>query len=284
MGAQCTRSLDDVEQNAAINMVESPVFLHLYDLGTSCAGQALNQLLRPLGSPAFHCGVEVFRHEWSYCFLTKDGECYEGSGVFSSKPRECDGHTYSQSIRVGSTLFSQAMFSVLIKQIEEDWPSCQYDILSRNCCHFSNEMCMRLGVGSLPAWVMRLSDMGSAISERQCSSAICCDRQRKDSSKASNIGWCGPAPSTKNHAHAQRYSDPWKDDIVQAMAVKSSHPHTGIEETTWYDGESYVSPRPPPSCASTAASWPKGVSGRSSRRAEDDELHSSQVFQGGFVL
>lgn len=278
MGAQCTRVLEDTddENHTPRAMKETPVFLHLYDLGTSCAGQALNQLLRPLGSPALHCGVEVFHNEWSFSFLTKGGEVYEGSGVFSGRPRECDGHSYCQSLHLGTTTHTQGMFAALILQLKQEWPSKEYDVFTRNCVHFANDLCLRLGVGPLPAWVMRLSDVGAALNERQCVSAtsVCCDQPRPG-----DICCCGPSPKHMR-SRGQCPTDPWKDDLVMALSVKTSN--GSVEETMWYDGESYGSPRP---CAPLLR--PGSPSTRTSRRAEEEEPRTPRAFQGfqaDFVL
>lgn len=289
MGAQCTRVItDDLDDKGHCqSLTETPVYLHLYDLGTSCAGQAINQLLRPLGSPALHCGVEVFRHEWSYCFLTKDGQPYQGSGVFSSQPTKCDGHSYSQSLRLGFTVYTQPMFADLMQQIEQDWPSYEYDVLGKNCCHFSHDLCSRLGVGGLPDWVMRLSDMGTAIAERQCISGpnLCCDSAVPDG-KSSPL-CCTPSHKNSFHRDRRRHGiidDPWKDDLVPIVPVKSAQ--HGVEETTWYDGECYADlpPRNPPQ---RLMPWQSGrpASPRRSRKVEEDsELSSPHAFVGGFNI
>jgi hypothetical protein len=41
----------------------------------------------------------------------------------------------------------------LIETMAMDWSGQAYDIIWKNCCHFSDEFCQRLGVGSLPPWI-----------------------------------------------------------------------------------------------------------------------------------
>merc|ERR1712224_594494 len=43
------------------------------------------------------------------------------------------------------------------------WMSEDYDILRRNCCHFSAALCEELGVGPVPSWVTNLAGVGAAL-------------------------------------------------------------------------------------------------------------------------
>merc|ERR1719471_570998 len=44
-----------------------------------------------------------------------------------------------------------------------EWMSEDYDILRRNCCHFSAELCKELGVGPLPSWLTSLAGAGAVL-------------------------------------------------------------------------------------------------------------------------
>lgn len=141
-----------------------PVNLHIYDVGTSGRGAALNWLLSPLGAGAFHCGVEVYDWEWSFSDIAGAAARRPGTtGVFCCRPRNCDGHSYCQSLPMGDTATTEVEVLKLISLLEKQWPVSQYDILTHNCCHFSNELCQRLGVGGIPAWVLNLAGVGAAI-------------------------------------------------------------------------------------------------------------------------
>jgi len=135
------------------------VMLHVYDIGTGGGGRAINQLLRPLGTGIFHCGVEVYGQEWSYSDTTTG----DGDGVFCSKPRMCNGHSYSESVSMGRTTTPESEVLQLVGMLKKDWRVSAYDLLAHNCCHFSNEFCQRLGVGSIPAWVVNLAGAGACV-------------------------------------------------------------------------------------------------------------------------
>jgi len=147
-----------------------PVTLHVYNIGTASVGRALNRILKPLGTGVFHCGVEVYGCEWSYSDTTTG----LGDGVFASRPRCCSGHDYCESVDMGTMTMSEFEVARLIKLLKKEWPVNEYNTLRRNCCHFSNEFCQRLGVGSIPNWVMNLAGAGAAIA---ASGDLTCCRQ-----------------------------------------------------------------------------------------------------------
>lgn len=131
------------------------VFLHVYDLGTSGEGQALNTVLGVFNTGAFHCGVEVYGKEWSF-----RGRVCSGTGVFATRPRCCEHHSYNRTITMGETTLSGTDVSRLIGVLQREWPGNGYDTLRRNCCHFSDKLCRCLGVGSIPSWVTSLANAG----------------------------------------------------------------------------------------------------------------------------
>lgn len=135
-----------------------PVTLSIYDVGTSGEVKMMNRVLRPLGAGgAFHCGVEVYGMEWSY------GDYSQGTGVFSCRPRRCEGHTYSESVSMGTTALWESEFTRRVKMMESKWMGSSYDLLHKNCCHFCEEILDLLGVDSVPTWVMKLASTGAAF-------------------------------------------------------------------------------------------------------------------------
>lgn len=281
MGNQCARAAVDMHTPIGdLKLQETPVFVHLYDLGTTCAGQALNTILRPLGTPALHCGVEIFDSEWSYCFLTKDGRAYEGSGIFTSTPRECEGHHYKQSLALGTVALTRDLFRAIIKELEMEWLAIDYDIFSHNCCHFSNELCTRLGAGELPEWIMRLSHVGHALSDREFRSAeaLCCDRpitdQADHESGGGTLCCCSASGAHEIHnvggAHRWQREDPWKDDVVPSSRLPKAACLNGtVEERSWNEFDGYDA-------------WPgSGVNGYASPREIRRMRSISRTSAGG---
>lgn len=133
------------------------VMLHVYDLGTHREVQAMNAVLSRFGTGAFHCGVEVYGREWSFQFTNK------GTGVFQCAPKGCKHHTFRQSIAMGSTNMTEDEVDQLIGRLQKGWPARGYEVLTRNCCHCCDEMCISLGVGPIPVWTTNLASAGATV-------------------------------------------------------------------------------------------------------------------------
>eukprot|EP00405_Crypthecodinium_cohnii_P050522 CAMPEP_0206588860 /NCGR_PEP_ID=MMETSP0325_2-20121206/38554_1 /ASSEMBLY_ACC=CAM_ASM_000347 /TAXON_ID=2866 /ORGANISM="Crypthecodinium cohnii, Strain Seligo" /LENGTH=230 /DNA_ID=CAMNT_0054097259 /DNA_START=348 /DNA_END=1040 /DNA_ORIENTATION=+ len=87
----------------------------------------------------------------------------EMSGVFSCTPRCCEGHSFFTSIPMGVVRISSAEVLTLIEEMEQQWTIEVYDLLRRNCCHFCQALCARLGVGPVPDWVTSLAGFGESL-------------------------------------------------------------------------------------------------------------------------
>merc|ERR1719188_2433670 len=64
---------------------------------------------------------------------------------------------------MGSTATTEVEVLKLISLLEKQWLVSKYNVLQKNCCHFSNELCQRLGVGGIPPWVLNLAGVGAAF-------------------------------------------------------------------------------------------------------------------------
>jgi len=162
--AACTSEASDVEQVTSIpalplEAVASQVVLHIYDVSTDQRVQRVNEALRAVGarSGAFHAGVEVYGKEWCYGYVAF------GTGVSYCTPKCNVSHRYRESIVMGVCTFKPEEVADIIRQMQKDWPGDDYDLLSRNCCHFTDALCRKLGVGSIPAWVTELATAGATL-------------------------------------------------------------------------------------------------------------------------
>ncbi|CAK0874576.1 unnamed protein product, partial [Prorocentrum cordatum] len=141
-----------------------PVTLNIYDLHGKGRGifKGMNVLLRAAGTGAFHVGLEVFGQEYSFGY--REGS---GTGVFSHAPRESEIHSFRESIFMGDTDLTQYEVEKLMKRMKARWLASSYETLSRNCCHFCDELCLELRVGRpsfvpLPEWLNSLTAAGNA--------------------------------------------------------------------------------------------------------------------------
>ncbi|KAF3780022.1 DeSI-like protein [Nymphaea thermarum] len=144
------------------------VILHVYDVTNSANAKTNNTILQinrifkdgiGLGG-IFHSAVQVYgKEEWSFGF------CEHGSGVFSCPPCRNPMYTYRESIVLGETNLSISEVKRTLKELSQEWPGYSYDLLSRNCNHFCDQFCEKLGVPKLPAWVNRFANAGDTAME-----------------------------------------------------------------------------------------------------------------------
>mmetsp|Transcript_9019 Transcript_9019/g.23355 ORF Transcript_9019/g.23355 Transcript_9019/m.23355 type:complete len:230 (-) Transcript_9019:286-975(-) len=134
------------------------VLVHVYDLGQSYLTQGLNSVTRTYG--AFHTGVEVYGKEWLFGMAGGDT-----SGIAWHEPKQCRDHTFRETLSMGCTPYSEVEVLSIIEELKCEWRGCSYDMLTRNCHHFSDAFCRRLQVASLPTWVNTLAGTGHATYE-----------------------------------------------------------------------------------------------------------------------
>lgn len=139
-----------------------PVYLNLYDVSNAINIQLLNGIIAnknaafKLGG-VFHAGVEINGREWTFGFVS------EGSGVKAKTPRTDPQHHFRETVRLPNTRLSEKEVFELLENLSREYMGSSYSLLTRNCCHFAEDLCQQLGVGSLPPWVHRLHRVGDSI-------------------------------------------------------------------------------------------------------------------------
>jgi len=145
------------------------VCLHIYDVAGHGPARRINGVLHKLGTGAFHSGVEVLGQEWSFsCEARQAGD---STGVFCCEPRGCDAHAYREAVPMGHTELSEPEIRALLREMAAEWRAEDYDLFRRNCCHFSDQLCQRLGVGPVPRWVKNLARTAQALDDTRQSFA-----------------------------------------------------------------------------------------------------------------
>jgi hypothetical protein len=138
-----------------------PVRLHIYDVSHENTVQQINQVFASKDFPlkmggAFHVGVEVNDSEWCYGASLSDTK----PGVGCVLPRKHPNHHFRQTVKLGYTTLTGEEIASLISDLIEEYPGTDYDLLARNCTHFADDFCQRLGVGPIPGWIRRFADIG----------------------------------------------------------------------------------------------------------------------------
>ncbi|KAI8879622.1 DUF862-domain-containing protein [Backusella circina FSU 941] len=111
-----------------------------------------------LGVGIYHSGVEIGDQE--YCF---GGHDYEHvTGVFMVKPTVGpQGLLFKQSIHMGFTDLTQQQVEKILQDISKTYVGTSYNLLTRNCNHFSEELCKKLTGKAIPGWVNRAARLGT---------------------------------------------------------------------------------------------------------------------------
>lgn len=152
-----------VQRLANDGHLPNAVHLNVYDVGTSAHVWLSNKLTHSvLGvGGAFHAAVQVYGLEWSFGW-TGDGS----SGVFRCAPRANDDHRYSCTLLLGLTALTREQVYAVLARLRSEWLGSQYELLSRNCCHFCEVFAAELGPGvaPVPRWINRLSRAGRQAS------------------------------------------------------------------------------------------------------------------------
>ncbi|KAK4350879.1 hypothetical protein RND71_030192 [Anisodus tanguticus] len=168
------------------------VVLHIYDVTNSGSDKTNNTIVQinkffkdaiGLGG-IFHSAVQVYGDdEWSFGF------CEQGTGVFSCPAGRNPMYTYRECIVLGNTDHSIFKVNQILRELSREWPGHSYDLLSKNCNHFCDEFCERLGVEKLPGWVNRFAHAGDAAVEIAGTTAVRLRQAKTEIVTASKVAY-----------------------------------------------------------------------------------------------
>lgn len=126
-----------------------PVYLNVYDL------TPINGYAYWLGLGVYHSGVQV--HGVEYAFGAHE---HETTGIFEVEPKQCPGFTYRKSILIGRTNLSPREIRSFMEKLAEEYSGNTYHLITKNCNHFCNDVCLRLTGKPIPRWINRLARLG----------------------------------------------------------------------------------------------------------------------------
>lgn len=85
---------------------------------------------------------------------------YPSTGIFEGEPKQCDGFKFRKSILIGKTDLNVAEVRSLTEELGKDYRGNAYNLITKNCNHFCNHVCIKLTGNSIPSWVNRLARIG----------------------------------------------------------------------------------------------------------------------------
>ncbi|KAF7806359.1 deSI-like protein [Senna tora] len=160
------------------NHYSTPLVLNVYDL------TPLNNYMYWIGLGIFHSGIEVHGKEYGF-----GAHEFPTSGVFEVEPRMCPGFIYRRSITLGQINIHPSDFRMFIEKMALEYYGDTYQLLSKNCNHFTDDVSRRLIGKGIPGWVNRLAKL-ELDSHSSCSHfllGILCSCLLPESLKVSNV-------------------------------------------------------------------------------------------------
>ncbi|KAI9886725.1 MAG: protein translocase subunit [Watsoniomyces obsoletus] len=129
------------------------ILINVYDL---IPPGRLSSVLWTLGTSPLHSGVVIREREYAY-----GGHGHAGiSGVYWTPPRvEPPGGTFRAEIAHGYTTATDEELDAMIKEIAEQFLGPTYNLLHRNCNHFTDALCRRLTSRPAPGFLNRAASI-----------------------------------------------------------------------------------------------------------------------------
>lgn len=76
------------------------------------------------------------------------------------QPKNCPGFTFRKSIFIGTTDLNPKDVRAFMEKLAQEYSGNSYHLISKNCNHFCNDVCLKLTGKSIPRWVNRLARLG----------------------------------------------------------------------------------------------------------------------------
>lgn len=86
------------------------------------------------------------------------------TGVYWTRPRtEPPGGSFRTELLHGFTFATQAEIDTIVRHCSDEFQGTAYNLLTRNCNHFTSYLCQKLTGRPGPAWLNRAASIGVAL-------------------------------------------------------------------------------------------------------------------------
>ncbi len=120
------------------------------------------------GLRALHTGVEIVPckkqkdNSYKKCGIGRE-YAFGSNGVWEQRPKEVPKFentqtTYRTTVDMGVFTMSSKELKNIINQTKKEFPGETYDILTKNCNHFSDAICLKLVKKNIPKDINRLAN------------------------------------------------------------------------------------------------------------------------------
>lgn len=120
----------------------------------------LSSVLWTFGTSLLHSGVVINGKEYAYGGHDQRGV----TGVYWARPKtEPPGGTFRTEILHGFTFATQAEIDSIIRHASDEFQGTAYNLLTKNCNHFTSYLCLKLTGRPGPGWLNRAASIGVAL-------------------------------------------------------------------------------------------------------------------------
>jgi len=152
-----SRKASGKNHRSTLSLQKTEVVINVYDL---LPPGRLASMLWTVGASLLHSAVVINGKEYAYGGHDKRGM----TGVYWTKPRtEPPGGTFKCEILHGFTLHPQPQIEAIIKEASEAFQGTSYNLLNKNCNHFTQYLCEKLTGRTGPGWLNRAASIGVAL-------------------------------------------------------------------------------------------------------------------------
>lgn len=157
--------------NYSNGQIEMNIFVNVYDLddGGNSTGAAM---LRGMNMGLHHTGVEIGGHEYSF----------SAAGVSRTRPQLPEFGLFRERLFMGSypgVLHEIHDIIAALSTPAGGFGPGMYNVLTKNCNHFSDALCMALLNVHIPDWINRAAGVGSSIANRVAPASSSTPAQQK---------------------------------------------------------------------------------------------------------
>ncbi|SMQ47014.1 unnamed protein product [Zymoseptoria tritici ST99CH_3D7] len=146
---------------------KTPILINIYDL---LPPSRLSTLLWHLGSSLHHSAVVLPIRSTSTSEPISREYAYGGhphphlTGVYHTPPLTPPPHsTHRATILFGHTTLSPSEIEVVVKDVSSEFLGVEYNLLTRNCNHFTAALLERLSGRKAPGWLNRAAGIGVRV-------------------------------------------------------------------------------------------------------------------------
>ncbi|KAI0852862.1 DUF862-domain-containing protein [Daldinia vernicosa] len=142
---------------STLSLSRTEIVINVYDL---LPPSRLSSVLWTVGASLLHSGVVINGKEYAYGGHDRPGL----TGVYWTPPKtEPPGGTFKTEILHGFSFATQAEIDTIIRHVSDEFQGASYNLLTRNCNHFTSYLCKKLTGRPGPGWLNRAATIGVAF-------------------------------------------------------------------------------------------------------------------------